>query len=255
MGQATGPGVWRWGIDDPAKSDPKFGMSIVYDFLDVSSTGAFIGLQAAGGNVPSGTGAGVSMYTNGVLGHPGIIVASTGTGTAGWSLAYSGGTNVNYIGGNCCQAIEALVSLSAESTAGQEYSSGIFIGNNVAGAPHTEGIGLLCDRLTFASSTWRMRNITAAGNETVDSGILPAFGTGVNDWQKVRVEVTHDRLRTDFFVGAARVSPVGGLTTHIPADSTALKPIIFGITKSAGSTSRFLRLDYVHLQSYPTVLR
>jgi hypothetical protein len=165
-----------------------------------------------------------------------------------------GAAAVNIRIGGGSRAFEILMSLEALSVVAEEYISRQgWINNAVGGAP-TRALYLVYDRLTWGN-VWVMRAINAAGNTSVPTAIAPTIdAVGGSNWQRLRGEISSAGTRGDFWIDDVKVSGAGGITTNLPAVTDSLYQQ-HGLTKSAGLSQRHIFIDYLRMQSYPTVLR
>jgi hypothetical protein len=244
---STAAGVWHWTMHDPAIGNPAFGMNATMDFncYPVSNQ---LSADPQLRTVVNGTAAAVTFDTVSEGGKQGTLKLTTGTDTTGYALGYTAATQ-SYLGGGC-RAVEGLFSVSALSAVAEEYIARFGFGDNVSGGAHTNGCYFLYDRLTYGD-LWVMRCINAGGNETIATAVAPTAGATGAEWQKLRVEIDALDERADFWIGKTKVSAAGGLATRMPLTSTAMKILNIGITKSAGGTARYLKVDLCRLQSYP----
>ncbi len=253
--QATAAGTWYSMVHDPAVGDPAFGWAAFMDFNCNLSTNVMYSDPGLQGVV---SGAGASLVTTlGVSapGRQGTLFILTGTTAVGYALGYLH-VNPGYLGSGC-RAFEVSQSVSVLSDIAEEYIARYSVGNNITGGAHTEGAGFFYDRLTAGIVNWQLRTVKTAGgagSTQTDTGIAVLAGTTGAEWQKLRGEINSAATRFDAFINNVQASPAGGLGT-LPATTSAIKIAHMGITKSAGLTSRYLKIDYVRVQSYPLILR
>jgi hypothetical protein len=249
---SSASGVW-WSEVCESK-DPGFGNSTMYDFCGPNSTGYY---SAEGGLTYVSSGTGAATATAGSLvtsqpGRQGTIVSTAGTTTTGYSMSYLFQGNT-YIGSGC-RSYQVSQSVSALSTSGEEYITRFGIGDNATGGAHTNGIYFVYDRLTNGDF-WVIKNINASGNATTVTAVAPTANTDGTVWQMLRLEISSAANRSDFWIDRVKVSGTGGIATYLPLTTTALKSASQGITKSAGTTARYVKVDYLWTQSYPITLR
>ena len=259
--QATASGVWGSMVHDPAVGNPAFGINEIEDFLMYSapSNGTSLGnfrvrLAGTAASVDCGY-AGAAIMAPG---RQGFVSMNTGTDVTGYSsMSISGASSgAPDALGSGCRAVETSLSVSVLSVAAQEYIARFGFGDNVTGGAPTEGAYLLYDRVTAGLDLWQMKTIkTAGGAGTTQTAtaVVPVAGIAA-EFQKLRVEINSSASRADFIIDNVVTSPVGGLA-NIPAVTTPIKIALIDITKSAGATARFLKVDNIRIQSYPTTLR
>jgi hypothetical protein len=255
--QASASGTWHSVVHDPAVGNPAFGMSSVLDFVALTSGNNMFSDPGFTG-VPSGAGA-INLTTGGsVGGRQGSLTVSCGTTVAGYSLVYAGSSGENNYIGSGCRAFETSQAISAISSAADEYIARYGIGDNITGGAHTEAAYFMYDRLNLGTN-WQLKTIKTAGgaaNTVTDTGVAPIYGTTGAEWQKLRIEIASSGARADGWIDNVLISPAGG-QANLPAATTAIKIAHMGITKTedAGVNARYLKVDYLRLQSYPTTPR
>lgn len=256
--QASASGTWHSVVHDPAVGNPAFGVSQFCDFNAVASGNSIfsdMGLQG----IVSGTGA-VNIISGAaavsVGGRQGTLLVSCGTTVTGYALAFVG-PSLGYIGSGC-RAFETSQAISAISSAADEYLARYGIGDNITGGAHTEGAYFFYDRLNLGTN-WQFKTIKTAGgagNTVTDTGVAPVYGMTGAEWQKLRLEIASGGARADAWIDNVKVTAAGG-QANLPAATTAIKIAHLGITKTedAGVNARYLKVDYLRLQSYPTTPR
>ena len=247
---AAAAGVW-WSEVVESKN-PGYGFNGLNDYTGYGTGGAY---YAEYGHWVAATGAGAAIGLNSGFitaspGRQGTIAVSTGTTDTGSVRVYNSGQEMNISNG--CRAWRGSQALSALSVAADEFIIRCGIVDNIAGGAPTNACYFVYDRLTWGD-VWTLRNIDAAGNNTVATAVVPAITPGTN-WQLLEMEVSSAGARSDFWIDRVQVSPAGGLNTNMPTGAVNLYYFL-GITKSAGLNSRRIEFDYTQIQSYPTVLR
>lgn len=252
VNNSSASGVWFSEVCE--SKDPRYGLSLFDDFSGVASGNVYYGSFAFQGAV-SGTGASLSKASATVTfpgGRQGALLFSTGTTTTGYSCGYND-SNVQSLIGSGARSFSCSLNVSALSTAGEEYIARFGIGDNITGGAHTNGVYFVYDRITNGD-VWALKNINTTSNNTVVTAVAPTtYGSGTT-WQNLRLEVSSGATRSDFWIDQVQVSGSGGLATYLPT-SVNVKIANVCIAKSAGTTARVIRSDYVWLQSYPTTLR
>lgn len=260
MDNSTAAGVWWSQVVE--SGDPGYGWSRFFDF-EGNSSGTSGVLSGSINLAQAASGASASINNNAATatsynGKQGTLILTTGTTIAGYALAYHS-LRGSYLGSGC-RAVEYLQSLSAISSAADEYIARFGLGDNLTGGAHNNGVYFLYDRFNGGGApitTWQIRNINGAGNTTVSTAVAPAYDTTGATWQKLRLEVDSAAARSDFWIDRVQVSAAGGLAANVPTTATALPIAHFGITKTedAGVNARYIRSDYLWMQSYPAALR
>jgi hypothetical protein len=256
---STAAGVWESSVYDSAVGDPAMGLDRTLDFVEYTASTNYIGSLSVQPRV-AGAAAAANPLAITAGGRQGFVGLTTGTTAAGYSLI-EGPDSVsmpvqNNVLGAGCRAVEASLSLSAISAPAEEYIFRFGIGDNITGGAHTEGGYFLYDRAGLGT-TLRLKSIKTAGgaaNTVTDTGVQPIYGTTGAEWQKYRLEISSSGARLDGWLDNVLVSPAGG-QGNLPAVTTGIKLVNGGITKSVGTTARYVKADYVRIQSYPTVLR
>jgi hypothetical protein len=235
----TAAGVWFSEV--VACSEPSSGLIALNDFMAeiISSlvTGALPFYVYKGGTGSVSLGYSVDARQGEILLNASAVADFATISSSEWNVVLGSG----------CRSCGGELQISNLSDAVQEFVLRIGFGDNIAGGAHTRGVYLLYDRATHGDF-FVCRNVDVAGNDTFVSA--EAMTAGVNVFQ---IEIASDLSRTDFFVNKARISPVGGLLTHIPINGVHC--INVGMTKSVGATNRHFKSDYLHVGSFPIVRR
>jgi hypothetical protein len=242
ISKADAGGVWHSQVI--RSQDPSHGYSEVADFNNSSTSYDRLGLTTYTANTGTGSIGGYSSP-----GRQGTVLLGTGTAANGISLVYSPFPN-NYLGSGC-RAFQMSQSVYALSTVGEEYIYRCGIFDTTTGDAPANGVYFYYDRAN-KGDFWVIRNINASDNSTFTTAIAPKIGVSGDNWQELRLEVDSSAARSDFWIDKTQVSAAGGLTDYLPATTIATKIAAFGITKSAGTTARYIRSDYVWVESYPT---
>jgi|GEM_PF-3744313 len=254
--QATAAGVWFSTLTDPAVGDPSCGLSAFCDFLQpiISNT-----IYSEVGLYRNVGGAGAAIVSTSVTwpGRQGTVAFTPGTDAAGLVVGYGAYLTGGFIG-SACRALTGSVAFNVASVAADEYIGRFGVGDKIDGTAHTEGAYFYYDRLG-AGVNWQFKTVKTAGgagSTTTDTGVVPAVGNTGSEWQRLRVEIASTGGRADAWVDNTLVTPVGG-QANLPAATTgSLKYVNVGVTNSATTgVSRWMRADYIHVQSYPSTLR
>lgn len=194
----------------------------------------------------SGSGAGGSNSgASGVAGHDGIHGLSTGTTNTGRAHAgiNSGGSNTaQWIMGEGVVVCEWLIRLPNLSDGTETYTARVGLGDG-NGEP-TDGLFFRYTNGTN-SGKWECVN-RSNGVETataLDSGITIV----ANDWYRLRVEVNAGGTSVVYKIAtnAGSLSTVQTITANIPTGATRALGPLCSINKSAGTTARFVEMDYL----------
>lgn len=194
-------------------------------------------------NTSGNVGAGISEQ-----GHPGVVDVTTGASASGNGIINSGNPNTfgneafMRAGGTTTVAF-AVKTPTSLSDATNRYWTGLFFGersdlNEFATAAGVDGFGLLYkDDVNGGKWLARMRN---SGTDTdTDTGVTVA----ANTWVGLKIVLT--ATNTKYYVDSTLVATHD---TSMPA-ATTIMAAVCGITKTAGTSPRVLRVDaafYLH---------
>lgn len=253
--QASASGTWHSVVHDPAVGNPAFGLSVFVDFNQTTSGDSvfsdpgMIGIKSGAGALSTA----LNVYAGG---RQGYWTLNCGTTTTGYALISNG--SYGAYNGSGCRAFETSQAISSISSAADEYIARCGMGDNITGGAHTEGAYFYYDRLNLGTN-WQFKTIKTAGgagNTVTDTGVAPVYGITGAEWQKLRIEIASGGARADAWIGNVQVTAAGG-HANLPAATTAIKIAHMGITKTedAGVNARYLKVDYLRLQSYPTTPR
>jgi len=205
-------------------------VSMYEDFLN-GTNGPF-------NNGATGTGAGQGYTVADPGGHPGIVQCQTGTTTTGTSGLGVGGTTglvtIRFASGAWIH--EASVRIPAVSDGTETFTVISGFNDSRTGT----GTDMVAFRYTDGNNAGKFQAITRQNStETAtDTGITMT----ANQWYKLRIEVNAAATSVAFYIDGVLVATN---TTNIPTGSGRETGIWTGITKSAGSTSRNLDIDYL----------
>jgi hypothetical protein len=195
--------------------------------------------------VPSGTGAGVTIATQPLVSdrRHGVMTLSTGTTATGRCSYHNGLTNF-VIGNNGSFYIDVVCDIPTLSTATQEYSLEIGLGDNTgATANQTNGIYFRYDRTI--SPNWII--VTSNGGTRTSSTSSIAVKT--TSWTYLRIVVIPSTSTVEFYVDSVLA---GSISTNIPTISTAVMGHLFKIRKTVGTTAALFHVDSVYQWHYRT---
>jgi hypothetical protein len=195
-------------------------------------------------NSGSGTGAGVStsQNTNVTSSNNGVWAINTGTTTTGTARIQSYENSIITGGGQIFY--EALVRLSALSDGTDTYTAYIGFSSNTSGGDATNGIYF---RYTNGTNSGNWQGVCrSASSESVTN---TSSAVTASAWMKVGFTVNAANTLVTFYVNG---SSVGTVNSNIPTTFTGLNMYI---TKSAGTTSRTMYVDYLHYVNILTTPR
>lgn len=177
---------------------------------------------------------GTISYTNTT--RPGVARFATSTTTNGYAGFYTGAINnpaswINLPNGT--SYFKASININTLSTAGERYAFRIGLANGMLG-DFTSGVYLEYDE--SASANWRIKSANFGTRTTTTSGTAVATG-----WQTVELLVNSGGTSVEFWVDGVSL---GTIPTNIPGAGNGLGPAMI-VQKSAGTTSRYIDVDYV----------
>lgn len=223
----------------PQWFDPRNQMIIWDDFLtDVNSSGVgnttFI-------KATSGTGAAGTPNASGAVdsGHPGILQMATGTTTTGSCIVRYGANNNNnwpiVLGGGQLTVIWIL-KLDQLSNGTDTFSVSFGIGNSNSGLEAPSGCYFLGD--SNSNANWLIKTAKASSrtSQTTTSTIDTSYHTYM-------IQVNAAATSVAYYIDGSQVTN-SPLSTNIP--TAQIGPFCY-ITKSAGSTSVTMELDYFYM--------
>lgn len=237
----VGDGSTAWAALRPF--DPSTEYELFEDFVTLPSVVLEGGLM----QVVSGAGAQVTSSTDDA-GRPGIITLETGTTTTGAASVLTGGgggTSNGILLGGGRWYFRADVRGVTLSDGTQRYTVRSGFGD-VAGEP-TDGVFFrYVDNVS--SGAWVAVCRANAVETTASTGV--AFGT---EWQRLEIEVSPAANQARFWINGALVATI---TSNIPSGASRQTGVLpLSIVKSAGTTSRTVRLDFVHVRGQLTAPR
>lgn len=185
----------------------------------------------------SGTGASVDNIAATETGVFGIWQLGTGTTVAGRAGEKAGDLN-SFCLGQGVTIIEFKIKIPTLSTITEEFIIRCGLGDNATGAT-TDGVVFVYDRTV--STSWRLQNKANTVSTTGQS--VTAVGTG---WVRLKIVINAGATSVSYYVNDVEVtdSPV---TLNIPSGTSRMLTPILSITKSVGSSSRTVQMDYAAL--------
>lgn len=196
-------------------------------FGDSVNGGSFFQISLTGGTVTN-----LGVGDLGVFGAWSLSTSSSATGRA---CILSGNTG-SFSLGQGVTTWEANCFFSNLSAVAEEYIVRIGFLNATSGVP-TMGVYFIYDRLT--SANWRIETRSTTATTTTTTTAVSAGA-----WFRLKIVVNAAGTSASFFVNGVEVSG-SPISTNIPVGTGKEVTIIANITKSAGTTGRTLRLDYI----------
>ena len=206
---------------------------IIEDFFGYADATQQLGSVMAG-NI-TGTGASVDSVPVTETGVFGVWQLTTGTTTTGASGVSTGDFSAFSLGQGSV-TFEGYIKIPTLSAVGEEFIFRVGFGDIVNGLP-VDMVGFEYDRLTSVNWRTRCRSNSVSSTSTTST----AVGTG---WTRLKIVVNAAGTSADFFIGG---SNVGTIATNVPAGVGRELTIIASIVKSAGTTARTAKLDYMAL--------
>ncbi len=186
--------------------------------------------------------AGAFGSVNGEIGHPGIVTMETNTGGAGstiTTLARTSGSNIIRLGNGDYWRYETALRIrtaSGLSGSGQTYTVRAGFNNDGStGADPTNGCFFKYTD-TVNTGKWQGVCTTASTPTTCDTTITVAVDT----WYHLTVAVNAAGTSADFQVNGVSKCQVA----TVPTGSTQQTNWANSLTKNAGTTNRFIDVDY-----------
>lgn len=189
----------------------------------------------------NGAGSAASIVANGVDTTNkaiGVVQLATGTNTTG-RVSLSQATNAFKVDVFKNISMEWRVNVPVLSTAAQEF--GFICGLATATTTLTQSNGLyfLYNRLVYGD-VW----VVVAANGGIVTATATATAVSTTNFQKLRID-TVDGTSAAFYIDGTLV---GTLTTNIPTSTQV--GLLTGVFKSAGTTSRNVRVDYMDFMGH-----
>lgn len=220
-----------WSAAAGAGSDP----ASSFQFFTDCEYGMF-GATAGGGSFNvSQSGSGSGTFFEAIDGHPGVISPNTGTtsgGRAGATVSFSGTAETTWlILGSDSLEFDALISVPTLPDGTQTFEFAIgFLGK----ANNASTSGLVAKVVWNGSAVrWRLTGISGGVSTNSDAATGPTADT----WHHVQISAT--TTGAELFVDGVSVAT---LSSGLP---TAGFSIGYHIAKSAGTTARSARIDFM----------
>ena len=204
------------------------------DFRGVYSGLAYV---FAGGLTPvySGTGSAISTVacTNNEMGIFRVGVGTTATGYGG----LRNGSTAGLCFGSGRNYLKTRVRLPNLSDGTDSYVVRLGWTDGITGNAPTDGAYFRYSD-TENGGRWTCVTVSNSIETTADSGVAVA----ANTWAKLEIEINAGATAAVFKINGGTVATI---TTNIPSGSARGTCTGFWITKTAGTSSRYLDLDYV----------
>jgi hypothetical protein len=214
--------------------DPRNMLELYEDFMwDGTITAGAIG-NLGWGMVISGTGATVALPATATAGVYGETLLQTGTTTTGRCGIRLGSLAMSGLASGDTFSQEWRVNVDTLSTAGEEFIQLFGLVNVVGATLPGQGFWFEYDRLN--SANWRLHAADGATTATTTSSTAVATG-----YKRYRIDC--DGTTVTFYVDDVSI---GTVTTNLPS-ALGFNPAA-KIVKSAGTTSRQMRIDYMKLR-------
>ena len=177
--------------------------------------------------------------TVGYTTRPGVIALVTGTTTTGYATlyaAYAAMQNIAFGGGT--YTFESDVYIDSLSTVGEEYILRLGFGDNL-NADFVDGVYFEYDRLG-SGNNWFLCSSSNSARTKVDSTIP----VGAAGWIRLKIIVNANASIADMYINN---SLCYHLNTNIPSGSGRELTSLIQLVKSAGTTPRTVRVDWIWL--------
>ena len=231
---STFQGVPRYKENPLGPGDGSTWSSYFEDFRGVYNGTAYV---FSGGLTPiySGTGAAMSTQPSGAT-EMGVVrfgVGTTATGYAGLRVgagaALAFGLGRNYI--------KTRVRPSNLSSTDEAFTMRLGWTDGVTGNAPTDGAYF---RYTDSENggRWTCVTVSNSSETTADSGVAVA----ANTWNRLEITISETASSASFVIDGI---PVATLTTNIPSGASRVTGAGFWITKTNGTSNRYMDLDYV----------
>jgi len=184
-------------------------------------------------------------YTASEAGRPGILGVETGTGTSGYAnLCFRPGSQILLGGGR--MVIEWAFKLSALSDGSNTYTVYMGLVDSTVGSAPVDGVYLQYTD-SVNSGQWQIK--TSSNSTTTTTSTATAADTS---WHRATLEINAAASSVQFFLDG---TSLGTHTTNIP-NATGRETVPgFLIAKSAGTTTRYIYMDYFSLYQKLTTSR
>lgn len=207
-------------------------------------TGGTITAQNNWLQVVAGAGAAVTIATQPLVDERrhGVMTLSTGNTATGRCSYHNGLTNFTLGTDNGYFIFDAIFYVPTLSTATQEYTLEIGLGDNTgATAQQTNGVYLRYDRTV--STNWLI--VTSASATRTSTTTTTAVET--TNWHWLRMVVDGTVPQVDFYMDTVSI---GSITTNLPLLATQILGFLFKIRKTVGTTASLLHVDSVYQWHY-----
>lgn len=192
--------------------------------------------------------AGLASSNDGVFG---TVTMSTGTNTNG-GFIYRGSGNPNQFGSSIYR-FETRINIPTNSNGTETFQCLFGFIDNVTGVNQTDGIYFLYDSQgvstgSAASGNWQI--VTTSNSVRTFTTTSTAIDNA--NFVNLRIDVNAAATEVKFYVNGTLV---GTHSTNIPSGASRITNNGIYIQKSAGTTARTMRADYIYLKTKFTTPR
>lgn len=238
-----GAAVW---VAEPWDSSRRGIAPMIDDWISLG-TGGQLGwsVATAGGG---GAGAAINNATADAD-HLGIVQASTGTSVGGLCSIYLGvdGMVTPAAGGLIVAEATVRYPTLSNNLVGETYTSRLLLGDSLLAADHVDGIYF--EYNSAVSPNWTCKT----ANNSVRTTVITATPVVAGTWYRLRALVIPGApSQAIFFVDDVLVATIN---TNIPTGSARRYAPNLRITKTGGTASRQLLVDYFQMRSVTAQVR
>lgn len=231
---STFQGVPRYKENPLGPGDGSTWSSYFEDFRGVYSGSSYV---FAGGLIPvySGTGSAISTV-NCTTNEMGVFRVGVGTTATGYGGLRNGSAS-GLCFGSGRNYIKTRARISNLSSTDEAFTLRLGWTDGITGNAPTDGAYFRYTD-TENGGRWTCVCVSASTETTVDSGVSVA----ANTWAKLEIEINAAATSAVFKIDGNTVATI---TTNIPSGGARGTCTGFWITKTAGTTNRYMDLDYV----------
>jgi len=205
------------------------------EFIQRSVTASISGIWA--GN-QSGTGATSSDQVGTNL-RPGLNQLTTGTTATGYAYLYTGGAALGaFLFGNGTYTMEGDIYIGNLSDVTETYTLRFGFGDSGTGTPVDGAYFYYTD--AGANPNWYRNTVSNSVLTSTDTTVAAVAGA----WIRLKVVVNLNATSVEYFING---TSVGSNVANIPSGAGRNTAAIYSLIKSAGTTSRYARIDWAWL--------
>lgn len=242
--QSLAAGVWfsKWFKDD----DPRHGIESINDFGGYLASNHYYSNGGMIGACSTGTVTAAAVTQSGVIGASQYLVSTLNSYAEHYQWRYA----------MCCAGgpirVAARLYFGLLSTAAEEFTAQIGLGDSVVAAEHPNAVGFLYKRSAYGDF-YATKTIAAAGGNTVNiSAVAPS--TNVAAMSALTVIVDSTGTRADFYSGTTLLfSHV--VAANIPSTVACFPSLTMKKTAVTADANRTMICDYFHVQKSFTAPR